>query len=145
MAFKLGVFIIICIYLQVSNCALNKQDYGVHLTTDSAKWVEKCRAITGTTQEEVDAAAQGMFPESFAPYISCLWFESGVLKPNLEAVPERLKHYWPVKVIKPEELSQFIPCAKSARELGSDVPINKKILEMTKCHYKINPGKYIIF
>ncbi|CAG9840839.1 unnamed protein product [Diabrotica balteata] len=109
------------------------KDFGVHLRTDSAKWIEKCRAITGTTQDEVDAAAQGMFPEEFA------------LKPNMEAVPERLKHYWPVKVVKPEELSQYIPCAKTARELGPDVPTNKKILEMTKCHYKINPEKYIIF
>ncbi|XP_028132719.1 uncharacterized protein LOC114328142 isoform X2 [Diabrotica virgifera virgifera] len=145
MATKYITVLLVCMYLHTGYCSLSFKDLGEHLQTDGVKWAERCHAITGVTEEEVEDAMKGIFPDTFGPYITCLWLTSEVMTPTMDIIPEKLQYYLNDKVLKSDEMAQYIPCAANARKLGDDVPFNKKVLEMNKCHYKINPDKYIIF
>ncbi|XP_072377308.1 uncharacterized protein [Diabrotica undecimpunctata] len=99
------------------------------------EWHNKCKRMTGTTEEDITAMINGRFPENIAikRYTYCLWDIVFGIKKGFNIDIEKTWHYLP-NMHKADYINYAL-CYKKAKDIPGDDWV-EKIWQMQKCNQK---------
>ncbi|XP_074029633.1 general odorant-binding protein 83a-like [Leptinotarsa decemlineata] len=137
---KLTLLVII-IGLSSSYAYLAEKDYGEKLLPLTKIWHDKCVAITGATQAQIDETKNGNFEgkENLKRYVVCVWILSDVLRPNSTIDVPLFKEMVPKKLAA--QTQSYFDCTKG-KNTSAETELHEKTWEWMKCIYNVSPEDF---